>query len=353
MKVGIVSIAIASVLTGCALPGSTSAGGSNPLAGLALHGSDAPGGFVRCSGFSGRYPSVSASYVDGYADGAAWRAAGTGGAQDAWIEVYENGSKPCSSYRTASDPVADGSAVLQNIVQDYGDPVTAHRAYEAGQFVPAEPAGLMTGQPAPLYGTVSRGTTTGLGPDSFVDSGSVADYTFLHAAWQKGRYVVTVFAERASIDAARATAVAIDARITSAGAVPSRTAAGSTPCQGTLGQGSGSISGDQLVFPGSQVPSLKIFAVRVGGAGYCYVITSTNQRTYTIAGLPPGRYQVLAYHITAQGTVRAGYTKAVACGLTAACDDHSLVAVSVAEGQAVTGINPNDYYTQDVPPPPH
>lgn len=336
--------------TGCA--SATSGSPSSTLARVALSSGDLPTGLSRCGQSSGRYPNASSHYVDASADGEVWRAAGTAGASDAWIEIYAQNASDCAAYHTASDPVGRSGELVQNVVLDYGDPGTAHRAFMNGQFVPAEPSGFMGQQAAPLYGTVARGTGTGLGEDAYVDWGTVGTYSFSHSAWANGRYIVTLFAEKMSADAAHSAALAINARIPVASAQPTSNPGTSMPCKGTLHGGSGSISGDQLMYSGSGVPPLKIYAIQVGGGGYCYVGTASNQRTYTIVGLPPGQYKVVAYHITSQGTLKGGYTKAVPCGLAASCNDHSLIAVSVAEGQAVTGINPNDYYTPDLPPPP-
>ena len=57
--------------------------------------------------------------------------------------------------------------------------------------------------------------------------------------------------------------------------------------------------------------------------------------------IPVGNYYVFA--VVADSTNFAGgYTQAVLCGLTADCTDHSLIPVTIIEGEAVTGIDVTD-----------
>lgn len=63
-------------------------------------------------------------------------------------------------------------------------------------------------------------------------------------------------------------------------------------------------------------------------------------RQYTIAAVEPGTYVALGYltpdHVGA-------FTPAVACGLGAACGDHSLVRVTVGAGETVSGVDVLDW----------
>ncbi len=109
---------------------------------------------------------------------------------------------------------------------------------------------------------------------------------------------------------------------------------------------SGSISG-ALNYPAESLPAMYVAAFEVGSQNYRYVVTTEGQQTYQIDGLSPGNYHVVAYTVGSQSFpagLSGGYTQAVLCGLGQGCDDHSLVSISVGVSQAVTGINPADWY---------
>jgi hypothetical protein len=74
---------------------------------------------------------------------------------------------------------------------------------------------------------------------------------------------------------------------------------------------------------------------------YC-VDTAQNQQQYTIKDIPAGIYWVVAY--TQDGKISSGYSKAVPCGLSASCTDHSLIDVTLKGGEALTSIDPSDWY---------
>jgi len=103
----------------------------------------------------------------------------------------------------------------------------------------------------------------------------------------------------------------------------------------------GGISG-QLSFPSQGIPPLLVVAFDVNSQSYYYVITIENQSAYQIDNLPAGNYYIVTY--TQDGTLSAGYSQAVVCGLLAECTDHSLIAVPVTSGQVTNNINPQDWY---------
>jgi hypothetical protein len=338
-------LGLALLLGSCASSQSSSV---NPLSGLSLQSSDLPAGFARCDRLSGPYPKAADAYLNSGADGEAWRSILPAEASEAWVEIY-GGRGACDRYATASDPVAATGSLVQEIVVQYRTTGVAQKAFEAGQFIPAEPLGFMNPSATTLYGTPVRGAATGLGPKSYVDSGTVGTYTFLHAGWQRGQYVATLFVENAPLDLAKQLLPALNARLPEAPIQESVTPAN---CHGVAG-GTSSISGDKLSFPGPGVPALRIYAIRIGGSiGFCSTTTVENQSSYTISGLPAGQYNVIAHK--ADGShLAGGYTRAVPCGLSASCTDHSLLPVGVQEGQPVTGINPGDWYTMSLPAEPH
>lgn len=111
-----------------------------------------------------------------------------------------------------------------------------------------------------------------------------------------------------------------------------------------LGTG-GTIHG-AVNYPSDHVPPLLVYAIDTAtGTGY-YVATAADQRTFTMVGLPPGTYHVLA---RTQGSpvLRAGYTAAVLCGLTVECTDHTLLPVTVTAGAATGGVDVFDWYAPE------
>ncbi|MBL8050358.1 MAG: carboxypeptidase regulatory-like domain-containing protein [Anaerolineales bacterium] len=103
----------------------------------------------------------------------------------------------------------------------------------------------------------------------------------------------------------------------------------------------GSIAG-QLSYPSNFIPSQTVVAFDANSSAYYYVVTNENQSTYQIDNLPPGNYYVVAY--LQDGTLSAGYSQAVLCGLSVECTDNSLVSVAVTSGQVTNGVNPQDWY---------
>jgi hypothetical protein len=92
----------------------------------------------------------------------------------------------------------------------------------------------------------------------------------------------------------------------------------------------GSISGG-LTFPGEGIPALRVVAFNVGTRNWYYINTNPGAGTYTITGLPPGSYQVVAYD--ARGNA-GGYADA----------NHELINVIVKGGEVTTGIDITDWY---------
>lgn len=124
---------------------------------------------------------------------------------------------------------------------------------------------------------------------------------------------------------------------------PQSTAAAAQP---TPSSSTGSIAGT-LNYPADTLPSMYVTAYQVGTQNYQFVITQPGQSKFEIDSLPPGTYHIIAYTVGGGGFpvgLAGGYTKAVPCGLAAECSDHSLIDIQLAAGQAVTGINPADWY---------
>jgi hypothetical protein len=109
----------------------------------------------------------------------------------------------------------------------------------------------------------------------------------------------------------------------------------------------GSIAG-HLAYPAEGIPPMVVYAIRVGSAPAAFYTTETimNQQKYTILGVPAGSYEVYATPaLSASGhPFPAAYTRAIGCGLSVSCTDHSVIPVALRPGQAVTGIDPDDFY---------
>jgi hypothetical protein len=104
----------------------------------------------------------------------------------------------------------------------------------------------------------------------------------------------------------------------------------------------GAISG-RLGFPSEVVPPQKVYAIEVVGPRVYSVTTTMNQQTFTINGVAPGTYYVVAY--LANDPFRSGaYSQFVLCGLTANCTDHQLVPVTVRAGETTREVRVEDWY---------
>jgi len=104
--------------------------------------------------------------------------------------------------------------------------------------------------------------------------------------------------------------------------------------------------------PGPEFTHLAAFPTS-GGDPITYVL-AVGQVDFQIDGIPAGTYFVLAY-TSGMGQVAAsaaaGYTQYVLCGMGAACNDHSLIPVTVVAGQLTSGINPLDTWQMPFYPP--
>ncbi len=108
----------------------------------------------------------------------------------------------------------------------------------------------------------------------------------------------------------------------------------------------GNISGN-LNYPGPSIPAMYVAAYRYGSESYKFVITNAGQNTFEIDDLDPGTYWVIAYTVGGSGFpigLPGGYTKAVLCGLSVNCTDHTLINVDVKAGQTTTNVDPFDWY---------
>jgi len=107
-----------------------------------------------------------------------------------------------------------------------------------------------------------------------------------------------------------------------------------------------------ITYPGNYVPAMNVYAVRVDKSQSPLVLQTNQSNTIVMAvfrDVPPGTYHVLAYNPDpALANVRGGYTRAVLCGGTAGCIDHTMVDVVVAPGAQVKVII-GDYFAESIP----
>jgi beta propeller repeat protein len=119
----------------------------------------------------------------------------------------------------------------------------------------------------------------------------------------------------------------------------------------------GTIKG-KLSYPSEVIPSLAVYAIAVDGSGkYHSVRTWANSLEYTIEGVAPGTYYVVAYIAdTPNSFLNMAYTEAAKCqqanpNNATNCNDHTLIRVKVDPRQTVEGISPTDFAPQ-IPFPP-
>jgi hypothetical protein len=111
----------------------------------------------------------------------------------------------------------------------------------------------------------------------------------------------------------------------------------------------GTVTGS-LSYPSEGIPPLRVVAFDALSLDpAASVETVAGQSSYSIP-LPGGVYLIVAY--TLDGRLAGGYTAAVLCGLSVDCTDHQLIAVPVAGGMAVDGIDPGDWYAPEGTFPP-
>lgn len=106
----------------------------------------------------------------------------------------------------------------------------------------------------------------------------------------------------------------------------------------------GSIKGT-LGYPSEGIPPLEVYAISTtDNSNYFFIKTSQNQNSFEIEDVDPGTYYVLAY---SESNFAGGWTKAVPCGLTVDCNDHSLTPVVVKAGVTTSGIELKDWYAPE------
>lgn len=118
-----------------------------------------------------------------------------------------------------------------------------------------------------------------------------------------------------------------------------------SPTSSTQTAAKGEIAGT-LGYPSEGIPPLTVYAFdTTNEKKYFKLNTKVNQTSFTISDVDPGSYYVVAY--TKDSESSGGYTKAVSCGLSVDCTDHSLIAVSVKAGETTSGVDVKDWYAPE------
>ena len=120
----------------------------------------------------------------------------------------------------------------------------------------------------------------------------------------------------------------------------------------------------KLSYPSEFLPSMRVVLFSLTDGKAYFVDTAKGQGEFSI-DVPAGTYYVVSYlyegiagntgqvdtYTLSGGPFAGGYTQMVPCGLAYGCDDHTLLPVTVTEGQTVT-VDPGDWYAPEGTFPP-
>lgn len=126
---------------------------------------------------------------------------------------------------------------------------------------------------------------------------------------------------------------------------------------------SATISG-ALSYPSEFLPPMRVVAFSLTDKKAYFVDTAKNQGQFSLK-VPAGTYYLVSYpyegtagetgqaeaYTLGGGPFAGGYTQMVPCGLTANCEDHALLPITVTEGQTVAA-DPGDWYAPEGTFPP-
>ena len=119
-----------------------------------------------------------------------------------------------------------------------------------------------------------------------------------------------------------------------------------------------------LSYPSDFLPPMRVVAFSLTDKKAYFVDTAKNQGQFSLK-VPAGSYYLVSYayegtagetgqaesYILGGGSFAGGYTQMVPCGLTANCEDHTLLPIIVVENQTVTA-DPGDWYAPEGTFPP-
>lgn len=112
-----------------------------------------------------------------------------------------------------------------------------------------------------------------------------------------------------------------------------------------------------LCYPSDYVPKMTVFLQDVATKKIHKIITQEDQRSFKFMDVPYGDYYAYAYTIEQTLTdsegnsskASGGFTKAVPCGLTVECNDHTLIHIKIDNEITKDTISICDWYGAIVP----
>ena len=125
----------------------------------------------------------------------------------------------------------------------------------------------------------------------------------------------------------------------------------------------GTIAG-KLSYPSEFLPPMRVVAFSLTDKKAYFIDTAKDQGQFSI-NVPAGTYYLVSYphegvagdtgqadsYTRGGGPFAGGYTQMVPCGLSVGCDDHTLLPITVTEGQMVNA-DPGDWYAPEGTFPP-
>ena len=114
-----------------------------------------------------------------------------------------------------------------------------------------------------------------------------------------------------------------------------------------------------LSYPSEFLPPMRVVAFSLTDKKAYFVDTAKDQGQFSLQ-VPAGTYYLVSYpyegitgntgtvdsYTLGGGPFAGGYTQMVPCGLTANCEDHTLLPIDVTDGQTLTA-NPGDWYAPE------
>ncbi len=109
----------------------------------------------------------------------------------------------------------------------------------------------------------------------------------------------------------------------------------------------GKVAG-KICYPGEGIPALTVYLKNTVTNAVLNMDMPANSTSYSFTAVPAGNYVAFAW--LDGGKLGGSYSKAVPCGLTVSCTDHSPIQVKVEGGKGVTGVDICDWYSPDSVP---
>lgn len=112
-----------------------------------------------------------------------------------------------------------------------------------------------------------------------------------------------------------------------------------------------------LCYPSDYIPKMKVYLMEINSDKVYKLTTTENQRLFKFTNIPFGDYCAYAYTIENTLTepsgikikASGGYTKAVPCGLSVKCKDHTLINFKIDNSVSKDTIRICDFYGAIVP----